>query len=1041
MIQVSNALLLILLAAGTALPQAQMSAGDITGTVTDQSGAVVPGAAVTVTNTGTGGIRSTETLSLGAYRFLLLPPGVYELKVEAPGFGALTRASIQVTVGQTVVIDAQLTPASVQQEVVVQTDTPIVETEKTQQADTITAERIVNLPLNKRNFLDLTLLTPGVTDSRGLIAYTLPMLPTSGLSFMGQNSRSNNVSIDGVDNNDNSVGAVRSTLSQEAVQEFQVNRSNFSAEFGRSSGGVLNIVSKSGTNTWHGDIFGFWRDQKLDARNPFAFGANGSPIDPPFRRLQAGFTLGGPIKKDKTFFFLSYEGLRQRESNFVSFLENTRFFQPTPTQETLINGLASSPVAALRGLSPLLRQNLTTSRATFPDTVRVLESNSGVFPFRNNDNNASLRLDHQLRPSDQMFSRLSFSDVDTIGATQGGLTGPSRGTNYQIQDYAAVFGETHFFNSAMVNELRFQFANRDFGALPADRFGPEININGVALLGRSLYLPSVRDEKRYQWVDNFLVVSGRHDLKAGVDIQYLPFNTTSEIFLGGRFVFGEGVPLALVLDNAVGPGTSATIAAAFTATGQSALVPSLSSTITALQAYNFGLPLLYQQGFGNPVATLENKLLGTYFQDNYHASRRLTLNLGLRYDVEFQPAPVHRDSNNFAPRAGFSYSVANRTVVRGGYGVYYAPIFEAVAFVARVLDGTQISQILVPLTGLPQLGISTTSAQVWGLLKQQGILGSRQIAASDIARLGLRPGTTPPVINTAHPNIVNPYSQQGSFGIEREITPNLSVNSNYLVSRGVKILRGRNNNLRQAGTNVYGPVFAPINPAILQNNVVESSGGSTYHGMTLSVNKRYSHNNQFQISYTLSKAIDDTTDFISDLEPANQLNLRNERGLSSFDQRHRLVVSSVLNLPFERGTGLGNALADVTIAPIFTYSSGYPFNLLLGFDANQDTNSNTDRPPLAGRNTGIGPNFVSFDLRAAKDFTVGVEDSRRITAIFEAFNLFNRVNYSGVNGTTGTTPLANYRVKGRKDAGPTDPLGFTSAFDPRQIQLAVKFRF
>ena len=217
-----------------------------------------------------------------------------------------------------------------------QTDTPIVEIEKTQQADTITAERIVNLPINKRNFLDLTLLTPGVTDSRGLITYTLPMLPTSGLSFMGQNSRYNNISIDGVDNNDNSVGAVRSTLSQEAVQEFQVNRSNFSAEFGRSSGGLVNIVSKSGTNIWHGDIFAFLRDQKLDARNPFAFGPNGSPTDPPFRRVQAGFTLGGPIKRDRTFFFLSYEGLRRRESNFVSFLENPRFFQPTPSQEALI---------------------------------------------------------------------------------------------------------------------------------------------------------------------------------------------------------------------------------------------------------------------------------------------------------------------------------------------------------------------------------------------------------------------------------------------------------------------------------------------------------------------------------------------------------------------------------------------------------------------------------------------------------------------------------------------------------------------------------
>jgi hypothetical protein len=1017
-----------------------MSAGDIKGTVTDSQGAVVPAASVSITNVDTGLVRSTETLSLGGYQFFLVTPGTYELKVQAPGFAVYSQSPIQVTVGQTVIIDAELSPATVQQEILVRADAPLLESQRTQQSGTITAEQIVNLPVNRRNFLDLTLLTPSVTDSRGLVAFSLPMMPTSGLSFMGQNGRSNNVSIDGVDNNANAVGTVRSTLSQEAVQEFQVNQSNFSAEFGRSSGGLVNIVSKSGTNRWGGTIFAFLRDQKLDARNPFAFGPNGLPIDPPFRRLQTGFTLGGPIHKDKTFFFLGYEALRQRESNFVTFLENTGVFEPTASQNAVINAMISSPVASIRPLGAVLPRVLTTRQASYPETVRLLESNSGVFPFRNNDNNASFRLDHQLTTSSQIFARLSFSDIDTVGGSQGGLTGPSRGTNYQIQDSSVVFGESRFFGRTRVNEFRFQFANRDYSALPADRIGPQIDINGVALLGRSFYLPSIHTEKRFQWVDNFTSAHGRHELKLGADIHYLPFDTISEIFLGGRFIFGEGIPLAALIDNVAGPGSTANIANAFAATGQSNLIPALSESITPVQAFNFGLPLIYQQGFGNPVDKFKNKMLGAYVQDSFRANQRLTFKLGLRYDVEFQPEPLHRDTNNFAPRVGFSYMPTPRTVIRGGYGVYYAPVFEAVAFVARILDGTQISQLLVPLTGLPQLG-PVTSAQVWGFLKQQGILGTRQIAVTDVARLGLGPGTTPPVLVTTKPDLVSPYTHQGSLGVERQVLANLSISANYLVTRGVKTLRIRNSNLRLAGTNAYGPVFAPINPAILQNNGIESSGSSIYHGFSLTATKRYGQRTQFRISYTLSKAIDDSTDILIDLEPANQLDLRSERSLSSFDQRHRLVASSVLELPFQRGTNLGRVLADVTIAPIFTYGAGHPFNLLLGFDANQDTNANNDRPRFAGRNTGRGPDFVSFDLRVAKDFIFGEQGTRRISAIFEAFNLFNRVNYSGVNGTVGTSLLSNHHVTGRKNAGPTEPFGFTSAFDPRQIQLAVKFRF
>lgn len=1039
-------LIMMLCAASAVLSQAQMSSGDIKGTMKDPTDAVVPGVTITVTNVDTGVERRTVTDSLGNYRFLVLSPGTYELKSEMAGFAMYTRRPIQVTVGESVIIDAQLQPAGIQQEVVVQAEAPLLETAKVQQADTITNERIDNLPINERNFLNFSLLTPGVTDAKGLVAFSLPQTSTSDLSFLGQNGRSNSVTIDGVDNNDNAVAAVRSTLSQEAVQEFQINRSNFSAEFGRAAGGLINIVSKSGGNAWHGNILAFWRDQALDARNPFAFGPANSPIDPPYSRQQAGFTLGGPLKRDKSFFFLSYEGLRQRESRFVSFMENTKFFQPTPLQEALIAELAASPVPQFRVFAPQVRGALTTAEQTYPDTVRLLRSQSGVFPYRNNDNKASFRLDHSASATDQMFGRLTFGDEDTAGGALGGLRGPSRGANYKIQDWSAVYGDTHFFSPKAVNEFRYQFARRYYGVLPADPFGPEVSINGVALLGRDFFLPSTRTEKRYQLVDNFTFVTGRHELKFGGDFHYLPFDTVTEVFLGGRFIFGEAIPLSLVLDSFAGAGTSQSASPFLSPTGRAAL----ATPVTSLQAFNFGLPIVYQQGFGDPKASLTNKLFAGYIQDNYRPTPYLVLNLGLRYDQEMQPTPLNRDKNNWAPRIGFSYTATPRTVVRGGYGVYYAMLFEAVAFVQRVLDGTQISQVFVP---------APNSFQVWGLAKQLDTIGKRVLTTADIGRLGLRPGVTPPVLLSTDPGIVNPYSQQFSLGIDREISNNINLSVNYIGNRGAKVIRSRNTNLQQAGFSPYGPgygpAFARVDPRVLQNSQVEASGSSIYHGLAVSAIKRYSNNYQFQVSYTWSKAIDDTTDFITDLQPANQLNLRAERGLSSWDQRHRLVVSGVVKSPFDQSTGLGKVLQGMTLSPIVTYSSGHPFNLLLGFDANNDTQANTDRPPFVGRNTGIGPNYFNVDLRLAKEVRFRGDSDYRIEGIIEAFNLFNRVNFSGVNNTVGScepagslifrscggVPLDNAHIKARQNASPAEPLGFTSAFDPRQIQLGVKFRF
>ena len=199
------------------------------------------------------------------------------------------------------------------------------------------------------------------------------------------------------------------------------------------------------------------------------------------------------------------------------------------------------------------------------------------------------------------------------------------------------------------------------------------------------------------------------------------------------------------------------------------LRPNVDLPITSIQSFNLGLPLVYQQGFGNPRAELRNKMFGGYVNDNFRVNSQLTLNLGLRYDIELQPAPIHRDKNNWGSRFGFAYSSDATTVIRGGYGIYYAPIYEAIAFVGRVLNGQQISQVFVPLTGLPAFGINATSAQVWGLAKARGILGTRSITAADIAPLGIIPGVTPPVLLAADANIVNPYSQQFSLGVDREL--------------------------------------------------------------------------------------------------------------------------------------------------------------------------------------------------------------------------------------------------------------------------------
>src|SRR5262245_17905339 len=1061
------------LAASPAFAQARSSSADITGVVRDSGKSVVRGATVKATNMATGLTRIAITDTNGAYRIPLLPPGVYEVKIEVKGFNTQIKKDITLTVGQVMTLNFDLAVGG--PKVIVETAVPLIETERTHQSSTITQRPINRLPINGRNFLDFARLTPGVVEESPAIVGAQPApLTTSGLSFAGQNGRANSVQIDGVDNNDIASNGVRPTISQEAVDEFQINRNGYNAEFGRASGGVINIVSKGGANQFHGNLYNYFRHERLDARSPFA---GATQQDPPFRRNQPGFTFGGPIIKDRVFFFTAYEGLIRRESCFTSILSDPSILQPTDGQQDLIATLIGSGSSALAAQGRQLQALLTTAPdSPFPlnrNTFNLLASSNGASPLIQNSSTGSVRVDYGLSEQDFLFLRSSLTNDSQHNTGVGGQFAPSSGFDIGSRDNTTVIGETHVFSGGASNEFRFQFVRNTYNVNTVDPFGPRIRLAGIGAFGREFRSPSERAQRRFQFINNFSLPAGRHNIKFGADFSRYNIDTASAIFLGGSIDFAQlPIPLGFVL----GADAATQLAKDLTRLGRSDLalmVGDKMQPLTVVQQASFGFARSINQGFGNPNAQFDGGNLGLYLQDGFKARPNLYLSYGLRYDYDLLPSGSPRDTNNFGPRFGFAYDPFNnqRTVIRGGGGVYYQTVFTGLAFVPSVLQSGAISNLFISADGF-RTPISPTSFCgrtpgggmfpsfcFYQQLAAQGLLtfpSTRTIPESAYSNLlGLTRATSSNrLLVRLAPNAVNGYGAQASLGIDRQLGRDFNVSINYLFNRGLKLIRPRQVNARPDPTmpDAYGrpALTGRADPTRLADYVFETTSNSIYHGMAVSVNKRFGKHYQLIGSYTYSKSISQNDDIAFELGPQDPTNVRADRALSSFDLRHRLSIASVFESPYRGGRGSAwykRALADFYLSPIVTARSGFPFNIQTGFDVNLDTNNN-DRPVTVGRNTGIGPWVFTTDLRVGRRMRFRSDKPLSLELMFDAFNLFNRANFKEVNNITNSAlrldqlgEESGVRLRGELENKPNEFCGFTSAFAPRTIQIGAKLTF
>jgi hypothetical protein len=902
----------------------QISSAVLTGRIEDSNGASVSSASIKTTNLSTGHEEMTSSDGEGRFRFPYLTIGNYEIRVTAPGFAMLTR-QLKLTVGQSLDVLLRLSVEGLAASVDVTGDLPVVETVRTQLAEAVLSHEIDSLPLNGRNYLDLAALTPAVTRTNPVANQRFPetsAVPGTGISIAGQRFINNGFVVDGLSANDDAADLPGTFYSQEVVREFEVISSGGIAEFGRASGGFVNIVTQSGTNSFHGRLYGFFRNQRFDARNPLA------PSKDPLTQGQYGASLGGPFRRNQTFFFANFEQTR---------LNNAVVVTITPPITAAVN------------------QRLDSVKFGGP---RI---STGVVPTGLDSTNFLVRVDSQVGRTNQVSARYNIYDIDSINARNvGGLNAVSRGTALKNRDQTIAVGNVMTLSSKTLNETRFQFTHSRLGAPLNDPIGPAVNISGVANFGAATFSPTERDLDTLEVVNTVSMQRGLHSLK-----------------FGGSFLLNRV--------NIVFPGA---IQGAYTFSSLANFLSNRYST--------------FQQAFGETEQFQSNPNLGLFLQDEWRPRQGLTLNLGLRYDAQFLPNPITTDANNLAPRVGLAFAPGSgKTVIRASFGIYIDRLPLRATSNALQRDGSKY-KVAVLSFGQPNAPVFP-------------------------ATLASVPSDLLVSITTIDPNIRNSYSQQASLQIERELFESTSLSLGYIHTRGLHLVLSRNVNVPRFPASAGIPNLGRPDPRFANIGRFESSGDSYYNAMTVSLNRRFQRWLGFRLSYTLSKGIDDAGNAFF-FTPQNNTDLRGDQGRSDNDQRHRFVVSGVLEMPRERDPGFPLRLfSGFQLGYIFSYSSALPFNAVTGTDRNFDTNVN-DRPVGLARNSGKGFDFASLDLRVSRTFRIN--EKVRVEALLEGFNVLNRANLQLPNSVfgAGSQPLPSFGLP-------------TAASDARQLQIGLRLNF
>ncbi len=996
------------------------------GTTRDTTGALLPNAKVTASNAATGLTRTTVSGDSGIYQFLLLPVGDYTVTAEQKGFQKQVR-KVHLDIGASAVADFQLPVGEVTQEVEVKGEAEAVEPTRSMVSEVIAEREIQTLPVNGRQFIDFALLAPGVAIGDTTSGSTDVIVePVTKLSFGGQNIHYNFVAIDGADNMSTASGIQKTTPSQEAVQEFRVINSDYSTEYGRAVGGIVNIITKSGTNTLHGSAYDYFRNDAMDAKNPLS-----APGFNKLRQNQFGFTLGGPIQKDKTFFFGNYEGQRRYES---------------PIYNGVILGNIAGINQALTGFG-LAPENLFVTRAS-------------------NYDNFLVKLDHTLSSRNYFSVRYFFNNMDltNVSALNDGGDLPSSFRNNNLRDNSLVGSLTSTFTH-WVNDLHMEYAKRTFG-FPAVVAEPHLEVTGVFTAGINRGNPEYYQEPRIELTDNVTRIAGRHTIQFGGNFDHVRTTESFPLFYPFEAQFNSipnfeaGIPATLFyekFDAANGFNESSYF-----------LAP-------APGVFQGPVPAAVRN---QAEGTLNHTYDGLYIQDKWRATENLTLNAGLRWQFETWPhIAINNDMTEFDPRAGFAYKITNShmVVLRGGAGLFHGTIPSPLLMCQIPSCGGQ-----APLTGRQNIedGLNANS----NLYVFLPIPVTANSNTAHNALLGLLAGNYPPpfdftpgdpitgvqldatVVRFAQ-NHRAAYGIQESLGIEFEPYHDAVLNISYLGVGGRDLGSFWPVNLKpptstityfnsqgQSGQKfLYGQIggapntFDPNYGLFLEADSKWSSG---FNGLLVNFNQRPTHHLGFGASYTWSKTIDNGPNPSFVLIPQDPYvpGFRNERSVSSDDVGQRFVLNGTLFGP----TNKNRVVNGFELSLITTLESPHYFTIFSGQDTNGSAFATNQRVGIEPRNTFKGDNYETVDMRLSRTF--GITERMHLQAMAEGFNLLNRENIRYFNTVYGAVDFCPYDPTAIGCGNSTNPgnlLGSPlssfgtprSVFNPRQVQLALRFSF